>query len=836
METTLKNNLEKLFKNHNIVFWYDEKNEFSDVLAEEISGVKVVKASDYNTFALKYYLLKGYFGNNVLVYFNCDEPKYEDNWLLDIQLENAVFRTDYESILLSELSLPRFFLDTIKAYPKFFSNKTYVSELKTKVHEGTSIEEFEKIILTTAFNKQNYNLQEMIDLLVRDNVNNNSKLIKKLEQCGVDKLLWHRIGSVYRYNSELPSIEDFYLSVFETSLCHFLGKNEILSPDAYTLLSHWKDSAGFNEIYRFISQSAHGLMGEPIHDLYKVELEKISDFDDYASVDEMIIEQLRDGIMLGTLDCYTLDSVIDKRKSSFWYNDYSVFYDALARSLDIFTNLKRFRAEMNSPEEGFRNYSTDWYQIDQAYRNFMHSIRHMPASALADSFVAMQQRIETEYINAYLIPLNEKWTAEAVKLFVAGWNSYKSWCEVQNNFFMNYVKNQKRRIVVVISDAMRYEIGDELKTRINMKNRYSAEIKPMLSSVPSYTQLGMASLLPHEELYISDKGDNVSIENGQSTQGIENRNKILSDAMHGNGCAYKAEDILKMTTTRLRDEVIKDNNVIYIYHNVIDARGPSDLYNAAEDAIDELLKLIHMLGSSNVNNVLITSDHGFLYQDSELNEHLYYSEGFVQGREVTSVNGRRFILGRELEKSVGACVAKSTDLGMSNQNDLEIAFPNSILRYRKKGSDTNFVHGGLSLQEVVIPLITVEKKRKDNVEFTELQLMTNLKQITTSSVVLRFFQVDYVSDKMRGFEAEFALYSDDGVLLSNIEKRSIDNPSADSHARIFNVELILNHKAESYNRKQVKLVVSRILLSGRKETIIEKSCLLMRSMMSDFDF
>lgn len=60
-----------------------------------------------------------------------------------------------------------------------------------------------------------------------------------------------------------------------------------------------------------------------------------------------------------------------------------------------------------------------------------------------------------------------------------------------------------RENCVVISDAMRYEVGEELLGRIRNLDRYDAEIEPALASLPSYTQLGMASLLPNKEIRIA---------------------------------------------------------------------------------------------------------------------------------------------------------------------------------------------------------------------------------------------------------------------------------------------------------------------------------------------
>ena len=73
---------------------------------------------------------------------------------------------------------------------------------------------------------------------------------------------------------------------------------------------------------------------------------------------------------------------------------------------------------------------------------------------------------------------------------------------------------------------MRYEIGDELLSLIRQEDRYSAELEPMLAMLPSYTQLGMAALLPNRELTIADNETGAVLVDGQSSQGTANRIKI----------------------------------------------------------------------------------------------------------------------------------------------------------------------------------------------------------------------------------------------------------------------------------------------------------------------
>ena len=94
----------------------------------------------------------------------------------------------------------------------------------------------------------------------------------------------------------------------------------------------------------------------------------------------------------------------------------------------------------------------------------------------------------------------------------------------------------------------------------------------MLAMLPSYTQLGMAALLPHKELAIADSESSTVLVDSLPSSGTENRTKILQAALRGRGRAVTAEEILSMDRDETR-EILKANDVLYIYHNRIDGAG-----------------------------------------------------------------------------------------------------------------------------------------------------------------------------------------------------------------------------------------------------------------------
>ena len=139
---------------------------------------------------------------------------------------------------------------------------------------------------------------------------------------------------------------------------------------------------------------------------------------------------------------------------------------------------------------------------------------------------ALAEEVENHYSNRYLLALNDQWQAyvdQASRWDVPGVTR-------ADQFFATQVKpflDKQQKACVIISDAMRYEIGDELVSLIRQENRYDAKLSPMLSLLPSYTQLGMAALLPHETLEIADAKTSTVMADGMNTVGTAARAKIL---------------------------------------------------------------------------------------------------------------------------------------------------------------------------------------------------------------------------------------------------------------------------------------------------------------------
>lgn len=388
-----------------------------------------------------------------------------------------------------------------------------------------------------------------------------------------------------------------------------------------------------------------------------------------------------------------------------------------------------------------------------------------------------------------------------------------------------------------VSDAFRYEVGEELQSLIRQEDRFEAELEPMLSMLPSYTQLGMAALLPNSSLQLADNDSGDALVDGQSAQGSINRGKILAATVPASQVVL-AKDLLAMNQADSR-ALLRDNEVVYVYHNLIDKTGDTRdteerVFAAAEETLSELIRLVKKLTNANASNLLITADHGFIYQNHPLQESDFLSSE-PEGDEVL-YRDRRFVLGRGLREGGSFKTFSPAQLGLAGT--LMVQIPKSINRLRLKGSGSRFVHGGATLQEVVIPVIRTNKKRQSDVGRVEVEFIGGGgKTITTGQLAVVFYQTEAVTEKLQPRRLRAGLFTLDGELVSDQQELLFDFSSNNPRERELSVRFILSRKADEANNQQVELLLEEAV-EGTSHFTRYKAAryTIRRSFSSEFDF
>jgi uncharacterized protein (TIGR02687 family) len=351
----------------------------------------------------------------------------------------------------------------------------------------------------------------------------------------------------------------------------------------------------------------------------------------------------------------------------------------------------------------------------------------------------------------------------------------------------------------------------------------------MVSSLPSYTQLGMASLLPHKTLSIGDKNDIVSVD-GISSSGTANRDKILK-SYDANAKAIGYEAFLKLG----RDEgraLAKSSSVIYIYHDEIDKMGEKNeikTFDAVQSTFETITKIVKQISNFNGSNIFITADHGFLYTNRPTAE----SE-FCQVDSTGSIKlNRRFIIGKDLNDNT--CTTKYEGKALGIEGDNEFLIAKSINKIRVQGGGNRFVHGGATLQELVIPLIQIKKKRVADVKEVNVDIIP-LRDVSTNTVNVSLYQSEVVNEKTKPITLKISFESSDGVALSDEFKHTFDSQEQYDTNRETKFRLTFKQDVTAYNNQTIKLVARKIL-EGSNETPVYKQLpvKLALSIFNDFD-
>lgn len=793
----IKKALLSKFENSRIVFWYDKDREFTDDFANlELDGVKKLTIGE-NEFALKYQILKEEPNQKFLLYKPAEKPEDEQNWLLDVLLANAEFHGEQWALTLSELGLGSEFSEITKEHESFFKSKERKEKLKALIGKNDTQKQI-RMKMLFVISKCEGDINSVVENLLHEYAAGKNEMMNAIKKSGLDSFLYDRMQEAYGYSSSKPNVKDFIINAFERS---FKSNSDLASNSgagAKIFLNQWKNDIRYETDFEKISNEAEAIL--KIEDkVYQKDYKTLVTADYFEAIDKRIISALIEDLCKRTINPKEVFDIITQRQTMKWYKKYENLYLAL-RYAAAFVEMmeKEDRFTVDSISTGIEKYTSIWYKIDQNYRKFLY---HLKVSGQVSGFEKLSENIENLYSNKYLLNMNDSWQQQIDKKTV-----WEFGCiDRQRDFYQKYVEKNKTKQCIIVSDALRYEIGDELAARIRQIDRFDARLNKAITGLPSYTQLGMASLLPHKALEIIEKDLTVNADD-VSTSGVDNRNKILQQKAAG-AIALKDTDILNCNSDRLR-EIAKNNNLIYVFHNKIDEIGHSlsseeQAFEAAETTIEELIKIMKKLANADIYNIIITSDHGFIYQNKELDEDEYLG---VEPVGDVIKKDRRFVIGRNLKEDNSFMKFSAQNLGL--RGDLEFQFPKSINRLRLQGAARKFVHGGASLQETIVPIVVINKKRQTDISKVEVEIMKSTDIISSNQLVVTLYQREVVSDKVQRRVLLLGLYNKAGELISEQKKLIFDSTSTETRDREQKVTLLLNKNVDNENNQSVYLKLS----------------------------
>jgi uncharacterized protein (TIGR02687 family) len=828
--STVKPHLERRFTDHRVVFWHDPEGQYATDLDNlDLPGVTTLRVAN-DEYGLKYRLLQEQPDDKILVYRSGQVPAGIGNWLLDLELAYGVFTADRSSLISQDLGLNADGIDeVVQEHEKFFKAGKRVQSLKALLTPEDDAARLRAKMTAVVLNQKEHSLLEITRTLLSESAKGQHTKHDALTDHGLDDFYWRGVASIYGYESASPSIDDFILWIFRKAIDGFKSERpgglQNIQLDFASLRNDRRSQDALSTLAKRASADLD----------YKTTIEDLT-FRDLVSIDlfpetdRKIIADLARAVTEQTVTAREVAEVVRARQSSVWIDGYRPLYTAIGAAAELLSELSTIDLTLSSFDEALERYRADWFRIDQLYRQFTYARRSFEGPHPLDP---LREQVEKRYTNKFVYELGNAFQQQVDAAEQWASSTFRS----QRSFYDDYVEQlvrEEKKAIVIISDALRYEVAEELGSRIRRENRFDADLHAVLGVLPSYTQLGMAALLPHRTLKHSPDGKLV-LADDQPTNSTGSRSKVLESV---GGTAIQAEDF-KALSPEERREHFKNNRVLYVYHDVIDATGDKQgterrLFEAAEQALSELVDLVKKAANANATNIFVTADHGFLFQDEQLPEQFFLSEA-PQGDNIL-VKNKRYVLGHGLKVDFAFTTFSSVQLELDS--DIEVQIPKSIQRLRLPGGGSRYVHGGATLQEVVVPVLAVNKKRRSDTRLVNVKVLPDTDKITTGQLVVKLFQSEPVSDKVQARVLRAGLYVGETLISTDPPPElTFDSISTEQRDRYQSIQLLLNKDANDYNNRAVEFRLEERIPNTNHWRVYEKAMYtLKRSFTSDFDF
>ncbi|MCG9778075.1 BREX-1 system phosphatase PglZ type A [Photobacterium damselae] len=850
------------FKKNRIVFWQDTDCEFNELienlaLETPYTETQVINLDTLSHLEVKHRIELLEPETAFLLYSNRQPNDPTRDWLYDIRLYAQKFYADSGSMILNDIGMNMEFRPVISKFKSFFANKQRVARLKKLLPKSATERELELALIAASLKLETPTFTNILQVLLAQLANDfeSDSLLAELDKYNLTPSFWTIVYEEFGYIVETnkdekrhPSLQDLATkllftecfqalinsgcssndSVLESFSTHLLpmltseqveagysidriGMNSARRAHVVSFIVQLRESRTYQDSYNTIAAQIEADF-EIRNKLSQItQPEKLMYVETFEFADKQLAILLAKNINI--IEQQALNTITSHRLTTHWCHVKQVFvdtkyacvYQALKAAKQFYSLKAKFidGFEFDSARAMYRAYEEQLFLFDSAYRVFCENanqVSHHGSDILKKTQLVAD--IETLYVDWYLHDLAIAWGKH-----VDNENLLNKWkfdgIINQYNFYNHEVERifqstQIKRVFVIVSDALRYEVAHDIHEQINKEKRFKSTIKSLLGVVPSYTQLGMASLLPHQELTAHISKDVTFKADGLSTHGLEKRNAIL-EKYHG--IAVKSSDVLNWTNEEGR-KAIADTRIVYIYHDQIDAIGDkaateNQTFEACADGIKQIKLLVErIINKLNGNRILVTADHGFLFKssdvvDSDKTALSVKPQGTVEGK-------KRYLIGQQLPSDDFYWTGNMTVTAnlSSNSDQTEFMIPRGSNRFNFVGG-AKFIHGGIMPQEICVPVLRIEHLKTAKQKTTAKQKvgvvpLSNPIRLVTLTEKIEFLQTNAVGNDFKERNLSIWIEDPEGAIVSNKAQVLFDSESNNSDDRKRNAILSLN--------------------------------------------
>ena len=402
-------------------------------------------------------------------------------------------------------------------------------------------------------------------------------------------------------------------------------------------------------------------------------------------------------------------AIVSEREHSFWLDrdvGRKAQWEACRRMAELGTVTMAVRAAItkagNGPSGWVDGYTKKdgWYRLDQAQRRLEAWIANLEEEP-EERALGVVRRAYEDACHA----MAEGFTRALLK---ANWTGASALH--QTRIFSEVVSDKPKPVAYFLVDALRFEMGVELAERL--PKTAEVAVRPAIGSLPSITPIGMAALLPGAARSFSVVEQNNKLGgliDGTFLPDLGARKKFAA-ARVPKLVDIGLDTLLTLQPSKLAKK-IESAQIVVVRSQEIDHAGETGFTRQARRIMDEVIgdiaSAIQRLAKAGIEHSVVTADHGHLFFAVDRDESMRTD---APGGDQIELH-RRCWIGRGGATPPGCVRVPASSLGYAS--DLEFVFPTGSGVF-KAGGDLAFHHGGPTLQELVIPVITVRLKVHDS--------------------------------------------------------------------------------------------------------------------------
>lgn len=747
----VKEDIVEKFKNCNIVIWYDTNNEFKqefDLI--NLEGVNKIAYEGsfielrYNIFSKDRELTKKWliYTNNETTFSFFEEYEYfGEKYVVSIkEILERKFNIEFSN----------FDISTVEKRLQIL--KRLWDVIPEEIVNNLNQETLDDIVLTNGFgyvdiNKEYTILKYICEPYVYDNL---------LEEAKIKDKFFEFISLEYGIDikKELPLetiVEAIVEYLFQCEIIMKSRKKEI-TPfginvgnsskllNCVQLLETWANHDIYKE--KFIDYSKH-ISNKYINQLLNcIELDELLGIEYLFGVEELLYKKLQVEVIKGrnynevlqedlksilissvlegkelydgnSIDLYIVNEQINDIKvfldvrKRYYFSKVKVFnkWSLLSNIFNTLDLLNKFRESFSSSYDNFEdiiyNYKdNNWWKIDLLYRKIQEQYFEF------DDFVSLLfKKVDGLYHYTYLKTINEEVSNVIDKKI-----DFNFKVDIQHNFWTKFVTTSNKQTAILVVDALRYEMGMELFGLI--EGKISKDIIPMISTVPTITEFGMAALLPNggAKLNVGQDKDGFKISDGNFNMPLNNKQERIKYFLQQAGTlgfVKNLNEVVDEPNNSLKT-MFQGKSRIIIYSNEIDEAGHIEdtSIQLFPTLINKINVSINKLLDTGIERILIVADHGFMLT-SGLEDWMKID---IQKDMDCITKKRRFSISKN--KIEGNYITKGS-YSVNHNGNLYFNFPRGINVFSAAGG-SKFLHGGISIQELLIPVIEINNVKVTN--------------------------------------------------------------------------------------------------------------------------